>query len=407
MNAPAVPAAGVAGETAVLAFEDVRKLYRGRPALDGVSLALAPGTTLGLVGESGSGKTTCVRLALGLERPTSGRLTFGGTPYPRGRRAMRPIRSQIGFVLQDPYDSLDPRMTLRQIVAEPLRARGRAGGRPPGGRGDPHETGHAAGGTSSERNSEVMAAAGVSDERISEVLAAAGLPGAPLDSYPARYSGGGRQRIAIARALIGDPALLICDEPTSSLDVSVQAQIVNLLLAARQQRDLSMLFVSHDLDLIGRVADTLAVMYAGQVVETGPAALIRDDPRHPYTRALHDAIPAAHPAQRRLAAGPADTAGSVRAAEATEVSEAGEVDARARAGAGGTGAAPGGRTASGRVIPALAGAASCVFAERCPRVQPRCRAERPLMITEAEGRTYACFHPILSSSGQTERTSTG
>jgi oligopeptide/dipeptide ABC transporter ATP-binding protein len=366
MSAPVVPEADVTGETAVLAFEDVRKLYRGQPALDGVSLTLAPGTTLGLVGESGSGKTTCVRLALGLERPTSGRLAFGGVPYPRGRRALRPLRRQIGFVLQDPYDSLDPRMTLRQIVAEPLRTRGRADAGPPGW------PGREGSGTGAEKSS----AGAVSDERISEILAAAGLPGAPLDSYPARYSGGGRQRIAIARALIGDPALLICDEPTSSLDVSVQAQIVNLLLAARRQRELSMLFVSHDLDLIGRVADELVVMYAGQVVEAGPAALIRDQPRHPYTRALHDAIPAAHPAQRRLA--------GVRTGSA---------------GADGPGSAPGDQAAAGRA----AGAASCVFAERCPRVQPRCRAERPLMISETDGRTYACFSPIPRSGGPAER----
>jgi len=375
MSAPSVTGQGLAAAT-VLAFEDVRKMYRGRAALDGVSLALAPGTTLGLVGESGSGKTTCVRLALGLERPTSGRLTFAGAPYPRGRRALRPLRRQIGFVLQDPYDSLDPRMTLRQIVAEPLRTRG-PGDRPAGGPGlgsarmadsaDPDGDGGAGSATGD-----------ISDERISAVLAAAGLPGAALDSYPARYSGGGRQRIAIARALIGDPALLICDEPTSSLDVSVQAQIVNLLLAARRDRHLSMLFVSHDLDLIGRVADSVAVMYAGQVVETGPAALIRDQPRHPYTRALHDAVPAAHPAQRRLAAAPAGA------------SPAGEGTARP------ADLAPAGRAG---------GAASCVFAGRCPRVQPRCRAERPLMISETDGRTYACFHPFPSSTGPAERTS--
>jgi oligopeptide/dipeptide ABC transporter ATP-binding protein len=253
-------------------------------------------------------------------------------------------------------------------VAEPLRARGR-GGRDAGGPGT--AGGGPAGGADPNGVGGTRRGAGdISDERISEVLAAAGLPGAPLDSYPARYSGGGRQRIAIARALIGDPALLICDEPTSSLDVSVQAQIVNLLLAARRQRDLSMLFVSHDLDLIGRVADTLAVMYAGQVVETGPAALIRDDPRHPYTRALHDAIPAGHPAQRRLAVSSAGTAGRAENASA-----------------------PGTRTAS------------CVFAGRCPRVQPRCQAERPPMIAEADGRTYACFNPIPSSTGPAERIS--
>ena len=183
-------------------------------------------------------------------------------------------------MLQDPYDSLDPRMTIRDIVTEPLRIHRLPGGR--GARGD---------------------------ALVAEQLAAVGLPGADLRSYPSRYSGGGRQRIAIARALISSPSVLICDEPTSSLDVSVQSQIVNLLLDAGRERDLSMLFVTHDLDLIGRVVDTVAVMYGGRVVETGPAELIRQSPRHPYTRALHDAVPANHPRDRRLAdAGPAGRA---------------------------------------------------------------------------------------------------
>ncbi len=236
----------------VVGFESVSRYYRGLAALNAVSLSLTRGSTLGLVGESGSGKTTCVRLALGLERPSAGRLTFDGAAYPREPRKLRRVRRQIGFVLQDPYDSLDPRMRLRDIVSEPLRI---------------HRL--------HDRDT---------DRRVSELLAAVGLPDAPLDSYPARYSGGGRQRIAIARALICDPAVLICDEPTSSLDVSVQAQIVNLLLEAKRSRDLSMLFVSHDLDLIGRVADSLAVMYRGRVVETGPAELVRQPaapPVHP------------------------------------------------------------------------------------------------------------------------------
>ena len=257
----------------MIGFDRVSKQYRGgRLALDDVTLSLPAGGSLGLVGESGSGKTTCVRLALGLERPTSGQLTFNGTAYPVGRARSRSLRRQIGFVLQDPYDSLDPRMTIRDIVTEPLRIHRLPGGR--GARGD---------------------------ALVADQLAAVGLPGADLRSYPSRYSGGGRQRIAIARALITSPSVLICDEPTSSLDVSVQSQIVNLLLDAGRARDLSTLFVTHDLDLIGRVVDTVAVMYGGRVVETGPAELIRQSPRHPYTRALHDAVPASHPRDRRLA----------------------------------------------------------------------------------------------------------
>jgi peptide/nickel transport system ATP-binding protein len=328
----------------LLGFDAVSKYYRGLAALDQVSLSLLRGSTLGLVGESGSGKTTCVRLALGLERPSAGRLTFDGADYPSGRRRLRRVRRQIGFVLQDPYDSLDPRMRLRDIVSEPLRIH-RLRGRD-------------------------------SDRRISELLGAVGLPDAPLDSYPARYSGGGRQRIAIARALICDPAVLICDEPTSSLDVSVQAQIVNLLLEAKRSRDLSMLFVSHDLDLIGRVADSLAVMYRGRVVETGPAELVRGRPRHPYTRSLHDAVPADHPAGRRLAAPGRAGAGHAGAAQAA-------------------GGPPGTAGADGQPGAATAAAAdSCVFAARCPRAQARCHAERPPLVVEAGGRSHACFFPL-------------
>jgi len=332
------PAANAAAGTApVLAFESVSRHYRGLTALDSVSLSLARGSTLGLVGESGSGKTTCVRLALGLERPSSGRLTFDGVSYPRGRRGLRAVRRKLGFVLQDPYDSLDPRMRLREIVAEPLRIHRLAGA----GR----DTGR----------------------RVSELLTAVGLPDAALDSYPSRYSGGGRQRIAIARALICDPELLICDEPTSSLDVSMQAQIVNLLLEAKRSRNLSMLFVSHDLDLIGRIADTLVVLYRGRVVETGPAALIRENPRHPYTKSLHDAIPADHPARRRLLAAGAAAASTAPAESAAPAPEA------------------------------VATANSCVFADRCPRVQDRCRTERPPLVTEPDGRSHACFFPLTKT----------
>jgi len=336
-------AAGPVGLVPVLRFESVSKYYRGVAALDDVTLALPRGTALGLVGESGSGKTTCVRLALGLERPSSGRLTFDGAPYPHSRRRLRPLRRQVGFVLQDPYDSLDPRMQLRDIVSEPLRVhrlRGRVNG----------------GGDRSRRDT---------DQRVTQMLQAVGLSGAALDSYPARYSGGGRQRIAIARALMTDPAVLLCDEPTSSLDVSVQAQIVNLLLKAKRDRDLSLLFVSHDLDLIGRVADTLVVMYRGRVVESGPAEQVRSRPRHHYTKALHDAVPADHPARRRLAAARYPSAGP---------------------------AAPDGPASAGRPR-----ADSCAFADRCPAATARCHAERPPLVTEADGRSYACFFPLASN----------
>jgi ABC-type dipeptide/oligopeptide/nickel transport system ATPase subunit len=378
------PAAAVsaAAARAIIGFDRVTKEYRGgRFALDDVTLAVPAGGSLGLVGESGSGKTTCVRLALGLERPTSGQLTFDGAPYPSGRRKLRPLRRQIGFVLQDPYDSLDPRMTIRDIVSEPLRV----GGAPVSGR----------------------------DDLVAAQLDAVGLPGADLRSYPSRYSGGGRQRIAIARALIAGPAVLICDEPTSSLDVSVQSQIVNLLLEARRQHDLSMLFVSHDLDLIGRVVETVAVMYGGRVVETGPAADIRRAPRHHYTRSLHDAVPVDHPRNRRLG-------GRVGA-----VSEAGITLPGLLAGSGADSIRPVQLPVSGvndRPVgqPPVSGIddlpvgqvpgsgvddfpvgrqPGCVFASRCPAVTERCRTERPPMIQESPTRSYACFFPIPDETG--------
>jgi oligopeptide/dipeptide ABC transporter ATP-binding protein len=361
--APGVNAArpaGVSDAAPILGFESVSKYYRGLAALDQVSLALTRGTALGLVGESGSGKSTCVRLALGLERPSSGQLTFDGSPYPRSRRQLRPLRRQIGFVLQDPYDSLDSRMQLRDIVSEPLRVhrlRRVATGRSDSGASASGDSDTGASDTGGSDN----------DQRVTEMLRAVGLGSAPLDSYPARYSGGGRQRIAIARALMTDPAVLLCDEPTSSLDVSVQAQIVNLLLEAKRSRDLSLLFVSHDLDLIGRVADTLAVMYRGRVMESGPAELVRSRPRHPYTKSLHDAVPADRRARGR------------RASEPGPVAEAG-APALAR------------YSSAGAAAPARAD--SCVFADRCPAAQARCHAERPPTVTDADGRSYACFFPL-------------
>jgi peptide/nickel transport system ATP-binding protein len=343
----------------MIGFEAVSKRYRGGTlALDEVTLSLPAGGSLGLVGESGSGKTTCVRLALGLERPTSGRLTFNGASYPGSRRSLRALRKQIGFVLQDPYDSLDPRMTIGDIVSEPLHIHGLPGGS--GARGE---------------------------ALVAEQLAAVGLAGADLHSYPSRYSGGGRQRIAIARALISAPSVLICDEPTSSLDVSVQSQIVNLLLDAGRERDLSMLFVTHDLDLIGRVVDTVAVMYSGRVVETGPAELIRRSPRHPYTKALHDAVPADHPRHRKLV-GRTVAVGAGLVAGVTGDVDAGTALAPAAAGAEQFGAEP---SRPGRI-----GADhrdSCVFTERCPRAAARCVQERPPVTAEGD-RSFACFYPI-------------
>ncbi len=253
----------------LLELRDVHKHYRSVHALAGVSVEIRPGETLGMVGESGSGKSTVGRIVLGLERPTSGIVRFAGRPYPRSPRRMRAIRRRVGIVFQDPYDSLDPRFTLRRIIDEPLHTHGLPSG----------------------------------DDRIAELLTSVGMESADLDSYPGTYSGGQRQRIGIARALALEPDLIVCDEPTSALDVSVQAQILNLLLALQRDRGLAYLFISHDLEVVRRMSDRIAVVRSGEVVETGPASELTSSPRHPYTRALLDAVPATRPSERRAAPG--------------------------------------------------------------------------------------------------------
>ena len=297
----------------LLELDSVTKTFGSLRAVDGVSLAVRAGTTLGIVGESGCGKSTLARLVLGLERPTGGRLLFEGRPYPRAARRLRPIRRRIGFVFQDPYDSLDPRFTIRKLLDEPLRAHGL-----------PRD-----------------------DERLRGLLRDTGMEGVSLDAYPAELSGGQRQRIGVARALAAEPDLVVCDEPTSALDVSVQAQILNLLLDLQERRGLTYLFISHDLEVVRRMSDEIVVMYAGAVMEHGPTARVTAAPRHPYTQMLLAALPAARPAERRperLAAAAADPPTGERpvAAAAPEVT-----------------------------------ASTCPFAPRCPRNQARCWSERP------------------------------
>lgn len=309
---------------ALIRFDDVTVRFGARLAVDHASMALREGRTLGIVGESGSGKTTCVRMALGLQRPSEGRMWFRDRVYPTRWRDLRAIRRHVGFVFQDPYDSLDPRMTIGDIVAEPLRAHGLGG-------------------------------ADVRD-RVASMLDAIGLPDAPLDSHPSRYSGGGRQRIAIARGLILDPDVLVCDEPTASLDVSVQAQIVNLLLSLKRSRNISVIFVSHDLDLVRRMADDIVVMYAGRVLEAGPAQVVAGRPQHPYTSALLSAVPGDHPRARKLAG---------RARPATDDHEAPRDH--------------------------------CIFEPRCDRAAERCRSEAPVLGPASGGVDAACFYPLTAS----------
>jgi len=231
-------------------------------AVDGVSLAIAPGRTLALVGESGCGKTTVGKSVLQLIRPTGGEVEFDGVELTRLRgNALRRRRADLQIVFQDPYASLNPRMRVQDILLEGMTALG------------------------------VLTDRAARERRVGELLAQVGLPEAALSRYPHEFSGGQRQRIAIARALSVNPRLVVCDEPTSALDVSVQAQILNLLKRLQRELGVAYLFITHNLGVVSYVADEVAVMYLGRIVEHGTVEEVLADPKHPYTQALLDAVP--------------------------------------------------------------------------------------------------------------------
>ena len=252
---------------------EVRNLTKHYPAtghrliraVDDISFTIEPGTTLAVVGESGSGKTTTAQLILLLEKPTSGTIHFRGVDVTRaGRRALREYKQSVQAVFQDPYSSLNPRMRVGQIVAEPLEIHGHL----------------------SRRELAL---------RVDELLAQVGLSSATARYYPHQFSGGQRQRIAIARALSLKPKLIVLDEPVSALDVSIQAQILNLLVDLQQQLGLSYLLISHDLAIVDHMSHRVAVMYAGQLVEMATGERLYAEPAHPYTSALMAAVPSIDP----------------------------------------------------------------------------------------------------------------
>ncbi|MFC5827909.1 dipeptide ABC transporter ATP-binding protein [Nonomuraea insulae] len=264
--------------SALLSVREVGKRFAdGTAALEGVSLEVSPGEILGLVGESGSGKTTLARVALGLLAPDGGEVLLDGEPWSAlTERERRPLRHRVGVVWQDPLSSLDPRHTVAKLIGEALSTRHE---REPGEARRPRETG------------EVLSARHSRGIAVAESLAMVGLGPELASRRPHQLSGGQRQRVAIARALAVRPSLLICDEPVSALDVSIQAQVLDLLLRLRDELGLAMLFISHDLAVIRQVSDRVAVMRAGRVVETAHAADLFAQPRHAYTRALLQAVP--------------------------------------------------------------------------------------------------------------------
>ena len=241
-------------------------------ALDGVSLEVNPGETLGVVGESGCGKSTLARIVLRLERATSGDVYFRGenlTTMPS--RQLVDLRRYIQMVFQDPFASLDPRMTIGEIVREPLEI---------------HKG---------------LVPTGSEQEKSIELLELVGLRRADAQRHPHQFSGGQRQRIGIARALASEPELVVCDEPVSALDVSVQAQILNLLQRLQDELGVSYVFIAHDLSVVRQIADRVAVMYMGKIVETGLVDQVYENPLHPYTQSLLAAVPASPGRQRRFA----------------------------------------------------------------------------------------------------------
>ncbi|NML46117.1 ATP-binding cassette domain-containing protein [Ramlibacter sp. G-1-2-2] len=289
-------------------------------AVDGVSFAVMRGETLALVGESGSGKSTTARLVLRLIDSSAGRIRFDGQDITDlSQRALRPLRQRMQMVFQDPFASLDPRLKVRQTLEEPLIVHGM--------------------GNAAERRA-----------RVDELLGLVGLSQHHADRYTHEFSGGQRQRVGIARALMLHPDLVVCDEPVSALDVSIQAQVVNLLKDLQARLRLTYLFIAHDLAVVKHMADRVAVMYLGQLVEIAPKHSLFANPRHPYTRMLLDAIPRPQPGEP-----------SRHQAQA-----AGEVASPASAPAG------------------------CRFHPRCPFAIDRCRVEEPVLEPTEAGHMAAC-----------------
>lgn len=326
----------------LLEVRDLEIHYRRRrsdpvlKASDGVNLEMQPGTTLGLVGESGSGKSTIAKAILGLAPVYSGLIRLGGQDITRlDHKKRRQLSRNLQVVFQDPNSSLNPYLTVGRSLAEPLQVHG-------------------------ERNRATL------NQRVGAALERVGLPKEAAYRYPSQFSGGQRQRIAIARALMLDPELVICDEAVSALDLSVQAQILNLLLELQKEQGLSYLFISHDISVVRFISDRVAVLYRGQVMETGATLAVTENPGHPYTRELVNSAPIADPQAQRDR-------------RATEQQYKADRANRQPATATVTTTVDAATTEQG-----------CPFAARCPFALDVCRTERPPLVPTGNDGFAAC-----------------
>jgi peptide/nickel transport system ATP-binding protein/oligopeptide transport system ATP-binding protein len=289
-------------------------------AVDGVSFAVGVGETLGLVGESGCGKSTVARSILRLVEPTSGSIRIDGRNITHlGKTELRPIRRSMQIIFQDPFASLNPRMTAGDIVGEPLMVHG-------------------------------IAAGGEKRERVAELFEQVGLRPDQMQNYPHQFSGGQRQRICIARALSLGPRLIVCDEPVSALDVSIQAQVINLLIDLQRKHDFSYLFIAHDLAVVAHISHRVAVMYLGRIVEIAGKAELFANPRHPYTQALLASVPVADPRRKSLKP-----------------------------------------LVDGDVPSPINPPSGCAFHTRCRYAMERCRVETPVLAEIGSHHQVACF----------------